>query len=291
MLLDDEPSVGITAPWRRVTHDAGATLAAAAAEGATALVVDSYTTTIPLRAARAAGIRLLVVLEDVGQPVDADVVVSPGLTRTAGRLCGLPYALLAPEFELTPARRWAPVVERALVVLGGSPPASSLAALAGAARRALPSARIDVVAGPGADGVGALERPAADLELTLHAARRGLRELMVAADVAVSAGGVTLLELAACTTPTVVVAFAANQAPNIASLTAAGAAVSVGDAASATTPGAVEHALRALAGDADRRRALGEAARRLVDGGGARRVSEALRARLVPAAAGALARC
>jgi UDP-2,4-diacetamido-2,4,6-trideoxy-beta-L-altropyranose hydrolase len=274
-----------------VTHDAGATLAAAAAEGAAALVVDSYTTTIPLRAARAAGIRLLVVLEDDGRPVDADVVVSPGLTRAAGRLCGPPYALLAPEFELAPSRRWSPVVERALVVLGGSPPASSLAALAAAARRALPHARIDVVVGPGAEAVAALERPAADLGLTLHAARRGVRELMVAADVAVSAGGVTLLELAACATPTVGVALARNQAPNIASLCAAGAAVSGGDAASAATPGGVEHVLRALAGDAVRRRALGEAARQLVDGGGARRVSEALRARLVPAAAGALARC
>lgn len=295
LLLDAEPRAAVTTPWRRVDPGVDATLAAALALGAAALVVDSYTLTVSRAAARTAGVRLLVVLEDEGRPVDADVIVSPGLAEGLderdARLAGPRYALLAPEFEAPPARRWPPAPGRALIALGGATLAALMGPLTAAVRGALPACPLDLVVGPAGDSSDAIARAVCDVpDVTLHAAPPDLRPLMLAADLAVSAGGVTLLELAACATPTVAVGVAANQQPAIRCLSASAAVVAAGSASAPTTPGTVAQMVGSLGPDAARRRALGEAARELVDGGGARRVSGVLRARLAPATAGA-ARC
>src|SRR5688572_17263308 len=280
LLLDDAPGVRPETPWRRVARDAEATVAAATDENAAALVVDSYSIDVPRAMVRAAGIDLLVVFDDHGRPVDADVVVSPGLADTGGRLAGPRFAPLAPVFEAAPSRTWPRVVERVLVVLGGATPAALMTTLVTAARRALPAATIDAVVGPAREA-DTLTRQLLGLGgVTVHTAPAGLRPLMLAADVAVTAGGVTLLELAACATPSIAVTMAPNQVPNVRRLAAAGGVVVAGDATGRDIAGAVEHELRELNEDRTRRQALGEAARRLVDGGGARRIAETLRTRL-----------
>lgn len=292
LLVDDEPPVAIATPWRRIDPDGEATLAAAVASGARAIVVDSYTLTISSSDVHAAGIPILVRLEDEGRLADADVVVSPGLDETQGRYAGPRYALLAPQFEAAPMRKWSSTVDRALLVLGGAPPVDLIAALAASVRRALPTAAIDLVAGTAAASADAIARATQSLgRVSVHVAVPDLRPLMLAADVAVSGGGVTLFELAACATPTVAVLLAPNQRPNIARLVEGEAVLAAGDGSSNATPAAIEAAVRALVGDAGRRRALGEAARRIVDGGGARRLSELLRARLTRAAAREVVPC
>jgi spore coat polysaccharide biosynthesis predicted glycosyltransferase SpsG len=292
LLLDAEPRAAVATPWRRVDPDVEATLAAARVLGAAALVVDSYTLTVSRAAALTAGVRSLVVLEDEGRPVDADVIVSPGLAEgleeKGRRLAGPRHALLAAEFEAPPARRWPPTPGRALIALGSATPAALIGPLTAAVRRGLPTCPLDLVVGPAGDSRDAIARAVCDVpDVTLHAAPPHLRPLMLAADLAVSAGGVTLLELAACATPTVAVAVAANQQPAIRCLSASAAVVSAGNASVPTTPGTVARMVGSLGPDAARRRALGEAARELVDGRGARRVSDVLRARLAPATAGA----
>jgi spore coat polysaccharide biosynthesis predicted glycosyltransferase SpsG len=295
LLLDAEPGAAVATPWRRVDAGVDSTLAAALALGAAALVVDSYTLTVSRAAALTAGVRSLVVLEDEGRAVDADVIVSPGLEEgrdeSDARLAGPRYALLAPAFEAPPARRWPSTPGRALIALGGATLAALIGPLTAAVRGALPTCPLDLVVGPAGDSSDAIAQAVCGVpDVTLHAAPSDLRPLMLAADLAVSAGGVTLLELASCATPTVAVALAANQQPTIRRLSASAAVVAAGSAWAPTTPGNVAQTIGALGPDAARRRALGEAARELVDGGGARRVSGILRARLAPATAGA-ARC
>ncbi len=87
---------------------------------------------------------------------------------------------------------------------------------------------------------------------------------MLAADLAVTAGGMTLYECLASGTPIVALAIADNQRPNVASLGAAGLLID-GNAS-------LERAIERLAADADMRATMSRRGRDVVDGDGARRV-------------------
>ena len=103
----------------------------------------------------------------------------------------------------------------------------------------------------------------------------GLRRELEAADLVVCLGGQTALEAASLGRPTVAVAAAGNQQPNVAKLAEAGAVVAVdlSDDLCAT--------LEQLVRDPERRRSLGIGGRQAVDGLGAIRVAAALRAELL----------
>ena len=235
----------------------------------------------------------LLVLDDLAAgPVHADAVLNqnfhaPSLSYDAdpdtALLAGPRYALLREEFLRRPraARRFPERARTVLVTLGGADPdnatAGVLAALAGAGD---PAPGVAVVVGPA-------NRHAESLARTLAAAPfpgRLLRdppdlvERMAAADLVVTAGGSTCLELCFCGAPMAVVVLAANQAPGTAALARAGAAVSLG-VPGAGDPAATTAVLAALLGDAARRRALSAAAAALVDGRGGERVAAALLAR------------
>jgi spore coat polysaccharide biosynthesis predicted glycosyltransferase SpsG len=148
----------------------------------------------------------------------------------------------------------------------------------------LPEVTLDVVVGPLGDDPEAVRQALADVGgATLHLVPEAIRPLMLDADLAVTAGGVTLLELAATGTPSVGICLAQNQAANLAGLAEAGALCFAGFVADPRLPEAVEGSLRELAAAPERRRQLGERARELVDGRGAFRVAEAMRERLAEA--------
>lgn len=247
---------------------------------AAALVLDAYSIDPAAVAALTHG--LLVVVDDSGRfPVPGDVVVNAALglrapEKTAARyLLGPSFAMLAPSFAAAPRRAWNPTVRRVLLTLGGGAPTRAMASLAAAVASAVPGAMLDVVAGPVGDSSDAIEAALGGRSgVVLHRAPADLRPLMLGADLAVSGGGVTLLELAATATPTVAVAVAANQEGNLRGLERLKAIRHAGPVDDA---GAVREAAAALAGDPSLRRALGERARHMVDGGGAARVAEAVR--------------
>jgi spore coat polysaccharide biosynthesis predicted glycosyltransferase SpsG len=244
-----------------------ATLREVMRSGAAALVVDSYRFTRADLSRAQATVDLLVVVDDSGEfPLPAHVVVNPALRLRApageesSYLLGPDYALLSPEFAAPAAREWPAVVRAAMVTLGAAPPPGLLAALADAARAALPDADVHVVIG--------------------HEAPADMPALMRSVDVAVSAGGVTLLELAATATPTIGVALALNQRGNLVGFEEAGAIVFAGAAEDSTCVASVRTMLASLRTDVERRRTLGTRACRLVDGQGAARVAELIGRRL-----------
>jgi UDP-2,4-diacetamido-2,4,6-trideoxy-beta-L-altropyranose hydrolase len=291
VLGDDAP----TAAWARARGvpcdlvDAGmeATLAVVSAARAGALVVDTYAFSPADLAMARDAVPTLVVIDDHGVfPVAGHLVVNAAAGVRAPDeepdryLLGPRFALLDPAFAVPPARSWRAQVERALLVLGAAPAPALMGRLAASLARALPGAAIDLVVGPGADRA-ALDRALRGIDgLEVRQAPEDMRALMLAADVAVTAGGVTLLELAATGAPIVGVCVAANQRANLRGLAAEGALLDAGAAEDAELCTTVERALGGLRLDAARRRALGERARRLVDGRGAERVAEAVRARL-----------
>jgi UDP-2,4-diacetamido-2,4,6-trideoxy-beta-L-altropyranose hydrolase len=253
------------------------------------LVVDSYAVMPASFSAWRRCVRSLVVLDDLAdRQLDVDVVVngSPYAAelnyRTgpdAVRLLGPRYALLRPWFRDRPRRRVAARVTRVLVTLGGADPESSTMAVVEAVQRALPEAALDVVIGPLFGPVPELDRRAAGdpPRLRLHRALDDLSTLMAAADLAISAGGQTLYELAAAGVPTVALCLADNQEPNVAAL----AGVSLLSAGRVHEEAAgrfnrVEEGCRRLAADPGLRERMSDAGRALIDGQGAARVADVI---------------
>jgi spore coat polysaccharide biosynthesis predicted glycosyltransferase SpsG len=262
-----------------------ATSEAVAAVRPGTLVVDSYVVTGAMLDSLRPLVSRLVAIDDIAdRPLPVHTVVNGaagaghleycgGLSGTE-YLLGPRYALLDPAFAAEPARRTRSSVERVLVTLGGGSHPAALRAVVQAAL-SLDMAAVDVVAGPLADDgeADAIE----DARVVVHRGVSALRPLMLAADVAVSGAGMTLLELAATATPTAFLTLAPNESNSLA-FERAGAALSAGSPRAPDLGATVTLHLKRLAGDPALRESLGTRARRLVDGRGALRVARALMA-------------
>ncbi len=133
-------------------------------------------------------------------------------------------------------------------------------------RRLLPDAAIDVL-GPAPPEPGVTAHLDCDAEAVVR--------LMTCADLAISAAGQTIFELASCGTPTVMVAVAGNQAANLA-LWPELAGFEV--AGAWDDPNLEQQVARAMAtlDPAERRAWVATRAQQAVDGGGVDRVLDRL---------------
>lgn len=227
----------------------------------------------------------VVCVDDTGErdmPVDLVINGSAGAQTLAYRglprtqyLLGVDYILLRREFAGVPARPPAsPEIRRVLILTGGGRGGILPRQIAEVVAEVLPCAAVDVVAGP----FGGDDSPAESLpgRATWHRSPQDMRSLMLAADLAVSAGGQTLYELAATATPTLGIRVFAHQALNLRGLASAGC---LRDLGSHTEPGfraRLAGALAELAGDVKAREAMGRRSRELVDGRGTERVAARL---------------
>jgi UDP-2,4-diacetamido-2,4,6-trideoxy-beta-L-altropyranose hydrolase len=252
-----------------------------------AVAVDDYGISAADLARLATG-RMVAVIDDLAdRALDVQLVVNGSAGASALRyrvgartrlLLGPHFIPLRAEFGEPPARTVSGAVKRLLLTVGGGNPGAILERLMATARRALPDASIDVIVGPLATPAETLARTARICEgaIMLHEDPKDVRALMLGADLAISAGGQTLYELAATGTPTVGVRLADNQALNLRNLQAEGTLLSAGDAADADLETALTSALRTLAESRERRAEMSRRGRALVDGQGAARVAEAL---------------
>lgn len=251
------------------------------------LVLDILDLPAPLAALAKRHARSLAIITETDGPLpDADLVLdsrfaaeerspagSPGTTY----LFGPRYALLRPEFAREPARATAPSVGKILITVGGSDPHGLTARLVELARRLEPAAHVDVVIGPFFAEAGTVEALAASRPgpVRLHRNPQDMRALMLEADVALSAGGQTLFELAATATPAVAIQVAPNQGPNLRALAGRGALRLAAEASDPDLDVKVAGALGGLRDPAARAR-MGERGRASVDGRGTARVAEAM---------------
>jgi RimJ/RimL family protein N-acetyltransferase len=128
----------------------------------------------------------------------------------------------------------------------------------------------------------AVQRAAAAgaLEVVLLRGLPNLGPVLADLDVALSAAGSTVWELALFATPSVLLAVAPNQEPIARAMGAAGAAVDAGDLADVTSD-ALAAALEHLVADPVRREAMAATSWAMVDGRGSKRVATDLRSELV----------
>ncbi len=271
----------VSAPW---PSEAAAARDALRALSAETIVVDSYAATADFLASLRAITADVVVVDDLAdRSLPVHVVVNGGLgaehlpyRRTPGThwLLGPRYAPLDASFAEEVARDYVARPGRVFVGLGGGPHLEATLAALAAVEAALPGCTVDVIAGALSADADALQTRARATGggLTVHRQRVGLRDLMLAADVAVTGAGVTLHELAATATPAVVVRMADNQAPNAEAAAREGVALVAGGAREPGLRERIESALRRLSADPALRATLGRRGRNLVDGQGAWRV-------------------
>jgi UDP-2,4-diacetamido-2,4,6-trideoxy-beta-L-altropyranose hydrolase len=252
---------------------------------AMAVVVDSYT--LPpsyVHDIRVGGAAIAVIDDLRNAELEADVIVNPSpatrrqdYARLAGAMCllGPSYALLRPQFARCPTHVVREHVERVLITLGGSDPSGLTKKILSCVRDALPRASVDVVLGPLADESSLIEAVAQDPDehVSVYRDPTDMADLMLAADLAMSAGGQTLYELAATGTPTAAIRLVDNQTGNLLAFAHHGTLSWAGDAGNRDLSTKLAHSLRLLDSDRDWRQQQSLAGQRLVDGQGAGRVA------------------
>lgn len=258
----------------RCADNPEALIQAARRAGAALLVADSYRLDrLALR--RAGGELKLAWFDDTAQaPLAADAIIngSPAARTLPYALPATVLALLGPAYQvvrpgLTARSRRGPV-RRLLVTYGGADPwnvGPRLAALLP------PDIVADFVVGPFADIPANLPAHAVP-----HKAPADMAPLIDRADLAVSAGGQTLFELAAAKLPTIAFGLGKDQGPTLEWLGRAGAIAFAGWADDTGLDQALRHHLDGLIKDEPARLLLAERAHALVDGQGADRIAAAL---------------
>jgi len=276
----------------RGAPETDAIIAAAEQINARAVVVDHYGIDAAAEArVRAAGFPLLAV-DDVYAQHDCDLVLNQNLYASreayAGRipedcrvLGGWRYALLRDEFGALPRRDRrppAPGEARVLVTLGGADhPNVTARVLAALERVAAAVRRVDLVVGSSNIHRDALEAAAAasPLDVAILTDVRDMARRMDAADLAVTAGGTTHLELVAAGLPALMVTIADNQARVTEHMGRCGLAVDLGWY-EALREEAVAEAAEALLSDPDRYREMHARLAAHGPAGGAHRVALAI---------------
>ena len=114
----------------------------------------------------------------------------------------------------------------------------------------------------------------AERAVTLVSAPDSVRDLMMEADLAISAGGQTLYELACAGCPTVAIRMAANQDAQLGIFEEAGFLRISGSADHGSIVEAIGTTVRTLLADPQARAAMSVAGQRLIDGYGALRVAQ-----------------
>jgi len=222
---------------------------------------------------------------------DADIILNQNLGADAAMyahraaqarvLCGADYALLRSEFTAQRAvtRRVAEQARKVLVTMGGADPDNVTERVLHAV---LPVNDLEVrvlvgAANPHGEMLAQVitEVAASTTRARLIVQASDVPAQMSWADLAISAGGSTLWELALMQLPSLVVQTADNQRIALGAYVSAGAAWLLGPATSLDQE-VMRARFKTLAADRDARQAMARAASGLVDGNGSTRVVRAM---------------
>lgn len=259
------------------------------------LVVDHYGRDAAFESALRGKVRRIMVIDDVAnREHDCDLLLDTSLGRQAEDYAGLvpascrlligpTFALLRPQFEAARSvalarRRLGGPVARILISLGGTDPNRLMECVVQGVMASGIEAAVDVVTGL---------VPAPSIDLAREAAPPGqsyrllggvedMAGLMLEADLAVGAGGVTTWERCCLGLPTVLIITADNQLTQARAVTEAGAALGLGWHGDITAE-SIAAAVRRLSQQPSLMKKISEAAARLCDGAGCGRVVDEIK--------------
>lgn len=264
-------------------------LTLAGRHGCDGVAVDSYHIgSAYLAGLRRAGKRVVAIDDLAAFPFPAHVVVngavsaaklpynsSEGDTRF---LLGAEYALLRREFWEAREKEIRVPARDVLVTMGGADSANASDAVLRGLSNVDDDLRVALVVGPYCPHVAGLRELARQLRhpVSVIVDPPNMPALMQQADLAISASGQTLYELAVTGTPTVAVCTAENQRSSFDAFARNGAVLPVHHGTSDGLSEEITVTVSSVMGDVGARRALSVAAQALVPGAGARRVAAAL---------------
>lgn len=248
-------------------------VAAAVRKGRPDVVVwDRLDTTPALRRAiKSAGALLMALDDQNGGAPAADIVVNAMVARGDTPHKGFGFAILP---KTAPVAAHVRRRVRSVTVCFGGYDHHRLSERTLTALVPLdPSVRIDLILSASAPAVPAALAARHGRRLRVHRAPPAFDRILARADVAVLAGGATLVQALSRGVPTLGIAQYEHQLDTLRRCERRGAAVCLG-AAAKVRPSAILDGVRRLARDADARTALSRAAQRMVDGRGLERVRE-----------------
>ena len=258
------------------------------AEGADLLIIDHYDLNITKIARHSHRSWKLVIFEDIGKrkiPVDLAINGSPSAFAMNLEKYGALNVLAGPKFQVIRSdlveKRNAKnnpkeLVKTFLIILGSGDGGGLLDQLVEFfdynVCPAWGDISFDVVAGPFAE----INHQVVSSNLTIHRSPDNLSTLTLNADLALSAGGQTLVELVYCGVPTVSVCIAENQRENLRAMDSMDSTIFLEDIESDKWKAVLGDKVFNLLGDCGLRKTLSNNSLGLVDGFGAQRISTAL---------------
>jgi UDP-2,4-diacetamido-2,4,6-trideoxy-beta-L-altropyranose hydrolase len=274
---------------RGTSQDVERTLEVASTAGSDVVVVDSYHVGAEYLEALGAGARRVAVIDDLAaHPFTCSLVINGNADAS-----GLPYCsssgrtrfLLGPTYVNLREEFWEMIpspprqtVRHVLVTAGGADPTNLTPGLIRMLDEMPEEFLVTVVVGPFFSNQVEIEEAARDSrhQVVLARSPATVAVLMRDADLAISAAGQTLYELACVGCPTIAVAVASNQAGHLRALAEAGAVHAAGHAGAPDALPRVAAACLPLLKDPLVRARMNAAGPRMVDGRGALRVAQAI---------------
>ena len=276
--LDDAPS------W--TAEDAKATIDTAKKLGCERVVVDSHE--VPANyLAMLTGSELFIIARDDLAPYtfpcqmvfngNADARLLPYHSNNGDTvfLLGPEYAVLGPQYDGTSAREINTSVQNILVTMGGEDRCDLLPDILGLLDKMPGDFSVTAVIGPYFNNVQQVESAAEKAKRTVRLVYSpdSLRDFMMESDLALSAAGQTLYDLACTGCPTVAIKVAGNQHGQMKAFEDAGFIRVAGDAEKDNVLPPLRDVISSLLSDPEARAAMSGVGRRLVDGQGAKRVA------------------
>lgn len=250
------------------------------------VIVDSYQTDAAyLAQLRAQGLFVVMIDDPAAFAFPCQMVVNGSLYADRQRyvsatgdtefLLGTRYILLRPEFWNVSPAPLRERVENVLVLLGGFDPLNLMPRLLEMLDGMRGDFRVTAVVGPFFENREEVEAAAhkASRRVDLRFNPPDVRDLMLSADAAISAGGQTIHELLVCGCPTLALAIAENQRVNVEAWAECGAVATVSGAEESIAPGEVAGVMQGMVDVFAERARLRERGRNLIDGQGAMRVA------------------
>lgn len=194
------------------------------------IIVDSYNVSKEFFLILKKVTRKLVYIDDLNAfeyPVDilingsaAAFGINYEQIQKAQLLLGLSYNLIRKEFRGLPEKSVKNEVEDVLITTGNSDPFHMTEKIIDILRtkKFWKNITIHVIMGSGFESVALKEFASKDEKICLHEEPFNMQKIMLKCDLAITAGGSTIYELASCGVPAIVFAYADNQIPQIMAL-------------------------------------------------------------------------
>jgi len=253
------------------------------------LLIDSYNVSMNELRNLKRGLFYLAIIDDLCMEYPfADLVINanpyalennPKNTETI-YLFGPQYALLRPEFSNIQQKKIRTDINDLLITLGGSDPWNLTPVIVESVIKTLGDRlKIHVIIGPFFNNKRDIIAQCRSLgrNVLVYLNPPNIERLMFKADLAISAGGQTLFELAAVGTPTIVIQLADNQKQNIQILKNKGAVMFAGEVHDFNLERSIAEKLIVLLEKPGLREKIAFNARKLFDGKGIYRVAEKIK--------------